>query len=1180
MSHNKIKTLFAGDIYRRIEEVIKVDQTADDVLQEELREYVVTPSIRRSYQTLLRRYWETLQKPHEGIAIWVSGFFGSGKSSFAKMLGLAVANRPVGGQPAGVLFGERTGDNEIQVLLRQIGEKIPTEAVIFDVSTDRGIKSGNQTLTAIMYRLFLRHLGYADDLDLAELEIALEAKGELDRFKEMYRTLDGQEWDENKDMIAFSIGEASQVMSKLYPDRYPAADSWIQGIRDRADITPGKLAERCLELMDRRRPGKSLLFVIDEVGQFVARDVQKMLDLQAVVQSLGRLGRGRAWIVVTSQEKLTELVSGLDDNRVELTRLMDRFPLTVHLEPADISEVTSRRVLTKKAAAEDLLGQLYDKHTGRLAATTRLTGDIQLPELTRERFIDLYPLIPYQIDLIIQVVSGLRTQDGASKHVGGANRTIIKLAQQLLIHEGVKLAENEVGGLARIDQIYDLVAGNLPSEIRGKIELMATRVAHPRAGAVAKAICLLQYVKSLHRTPENIAAALHPGVDSDSMLPEVKEALRMLIDAHQVRLSDGQYRIPTPAEDDWETTRAQATPREGDVNRLLAETLVGLWEPKPSHHLQEARTFKGGLLHKGRVLIEEDIPFHVITADAGEDFEKECAEARTRSQSEKRGVFWVVPLDEAIDREIREVHRSREILSRKKRVARTRDETSLVSEEEARQRRHESDLKRLLREALLAGSIYFRGNDRSPRENVTSITQAASRVLAQVLPEVFDRFGEGAAIVGAKDLEALTQNENLRGMTEVFQKLNLLKEQKGQLVFQTESGPLHEVLGRIENLTSYGESATGRHLAEEFSREPFGWSFDVVRLFVVTLVRAGKIKAVSQGTTIDSALALEARNAFKSNNLFKACSFHRKVSGTTIEDWLAVEDAFRTVFGKSLPQLEAAPIAQAIRTEIEQAERQIHEVLRVLHSHGLPGANSLQEAVDQIRALRTATDDDTLLGFKGGYRSLQEAIKRANELKSALLEPRLLDLARWRRTVERTWPALSREQDLPEQMEVRAESLKDLLARETFYRHFPEIEVEARAIEEEHRRRFDETARQRAEVYQKAIESLKRDYAWALLNDAQRTQVLYDLASRARVEESPEVELGLLRSDIQACPQRLRSAVVMMNEKLEGQLLVTLDIRDFFAGRLETPDQLEAALENLRHRVEKLLGEGKKVLIQ
>src|SRR4030081_1806951 len=272
------------------------------------------------------------------------------------------------------------------------------------------------------------------------------------------------------------------------------ADSWVKAVKNKADISPGKLAERASELMKRRRPGQALMFVVDEVGQFVARDVQKMLALQAVVQNLGVKGRGKHWVVITSQEKLGELVSGLDDKKIELARLMDRFPLQVHLEPSDISEVTSRRVLSKNATAQGALGKLYDEHRGRLTENTRLTADIKLPELTRDSFIDLYPLLPYQIDLIIQVVSGLRTQGGASKHVGGANRTIIELAQQLLINPAVNLADQPIGQLVRIDQIYDLVETNIDSEVRGKIIAIAKEVPHPLSAPVCKAVCLLQFV--------------------------------------------------------------------------------------------------------------------------------------------------------------------------------------------------------------------------------------------------------------------------------------------------------------------------------------------------------------------------------------------------------------------------------------------------------------------------------------------------------------------------------------------------------------------------------------------------------------------------------------------------------------------------------------------------------------
>src|SRR4051794_16633855 len=273
MTATIIKDLFATDIERNIEEVIKVDQTDEQLVREELAEYVATDSIRSHFRTILERYAETPNKPHEGIGVWVSGFFGSGKSSFAKYLGLALENRDLAGDGAADLLAPQIGDNTVTVLLKSIAEHIPTHAVIFDVSVDRGIRSGNQTITEIMYRLFLQSLGYARDLDLSELEITLEQQGRLDEFKTKNADAYEMDWDAEKGLIAIAMQQASRVMHELDPQTFFTPDSWRDSVKNRADITPGLLAERCKELMKRRRPGESLVFVIDEVGQFVARDV-------------------------------------------------------------------------------------------------------------------------------------------------------------------------------------------------------------------------------------------------------------------------------------------------------------------------------------------------------------------------------------------------------------------------------------------------------------------------------------------------------------------------------------------------------------------------------------------------------------------------------------------------------------------------------------------------------------------------------------------------------------------------------------------------------------------------------------------------------------------------------------------------------------------------------------------
>jgi hypothetical protein len=1180
MNTQAIKALFANNIHRRIEEVIKVDQTNEEILRDEIGEYVVTDAIRDHYTSIFDVYRETPNKPHEGIAIWVSGFFGSGKSSFAKILGLSIENRSIAGVSAAERFAQRTGDKKLQVLLKSITEKIPTHAVIFDVSTDRGIRSGSQTITEIMYGLFLQSLGYAKDLDLSELEIALEGEGRLTDFERRYEDRFDKPWAADKGLVAFALGRASEIMHLLEPSTYPMADSWVKGIRQRSDISPGKLAERANELMKRRKPGHALLFVIDEVGQFVARDVQKMLDLQRVVELLGAKGRGKHWIVVTSQEKLDELVSGLDDKRIELARLMDRFPLRVDLEPSDISEVTSRRVLSKNASAQAALGKLFDEHRGRLTEHTRLTADIKLPELTRDGFIDLYPLLPYQIDLVIQVVSGLRTQGGVSKHVGGANRTIIKLAQQLLINPLVNFAEEQLGALVRLDQVYDLVEGNIGSDVRAKISAIAKELDHPLAQPVAKVICLLQYVKSVHRKVENIAAALHPSVAADSQLAAVKEALRQLEAAHKVRAGDDGYRIPTPAEDDWERLRNGINPKPADTQRISAEILSSFWQPQPSHTLFDTKTFKGGLALHGRDVLDGDMIFQVHLADDGKEFQALASELRTRSQQERKTVFWAIALNEAIDRETVELFRSRETLARKERETKGEEAPALIAEEKVRQRRHQDELRRLLRAACLSGSVYFRGNDRSPGDRAADVGKSASEILGQVLPEVFDRFKEAAARTNdvKKGVEALFTAENLQGLPPVFSSLALLRDEKGKIIFRVESGPLAEVLSRIEERANYGETASGRFLTDEFAKEPFGWDFESVRLLVLSLLRAGKIEATSKGQTIELTTGVEARETFSNNNIFRQASFRPK-KGIEFAELVKASDAFRDTFGTDVKELNETAIVAELRREVARQEDTVATAAGLLTANRLPGVAVLEGALGQMKAILRGSEDNAIATFNSSHRAIKDACKRASELQQALTEPRLRDLDRARQASSVAWPFLQQEPDILEDLRSKARALEDLLARETFFRELPAIEQHTRAIEAEYDRRYDEAMDARIAGYEKAFDRLIKTPGWKEIDEDDQRRIATPI-ERGMTKDKARVPIPQLRSEGDACESRLRAAVTEIHRIVEGERMVSVSLGSYFAGGVESEEQLAAALEGIREECSRLIGAGKKVIVQ
>ncbi len=1175
-----IRTLFASNIDRRIEEVIKVDQTDEELLRDEIDEYVVTDAIRAHYTNIFEAYRETPNRPHEGIAIWISGFFGSGKSSFAKMLGLSISNRGIAGEPASERFSRRAGDTKVSVLLKAIAEKIPTHAVIFDVSTDRGIRSGSQTLTEIMYGLFLQSLGYPKDLDLSELEIGLEESGELARFEEQYRAVIKKDWSDEKGKTAFALSEASRVLHTLDSATYPMADSWVKAVKNKADISPGKFAERATELMRRRRPGHSLIFVVDEVGQFVARDIQKMLDLQAIVQNLGIKGRGKHWVVVTSQEKLGELVSGLDSVTIELARLMDRFPLQVHLEPSDISEVTSRRVLSKNAAAEASLGKLFDEHRGRLAEHTRLTADIKLPELTRESFVNLYPLLPYQIDLIIQVVSGLRTQGGASKHVGGANRTIIKLAQQLLINPAVNLADQPVGALVRLDQVYDLVENNIGSEVRAKITALAKELSHPLAQPVAKVICLLQYVKSVHRTAENVAAALYPGVAADSQLAAVKEALRELETAQKVRDGDDGYRIPTPAEDDWETTRNKVQPKPGDAHRLYSEVLASFWQPQPTHTLFDTKAFKAGLAIHGREVSDGDLVFHLHLADGGKEFLALAAELRVRSQQEPKSVFWAIALDESIDRETVELFRSKEMLSKKERDTKGEDTPGLIAEERARQRRHNDELRRLLKAACLSGSVFFRGNDRSPGDRAVDVGKSVVEIQKDVLPEVFDRFKEAAAKSSEvkKGADALLTASNLQGLPPVFGSLDLLRDEKGKTVFRVESGPLKVVLDRIDDRAKYGEDPSGRFLCDEFAKEPFGWEFESVRLLVLALLRAGAIAATSKGQTLDSVTAVEARDTFTNNNLFRQASFRPK-KGIEFDELVKASEGFRDTFGTEVRELNAGAIVHELRREVERNEDTVVSALRLLTNHRLPGDAALEGTLGQMKAILRGSEDNALATFNSSHRSIKDAIKRAVELEQSLTEPRLRDLGRARRALATAWPFLRQEADISEELRTQAAALEDLLARESFYKELPTIEQNTGALEADYDRRFEEALALRIAAYSDAYDRLVKTPGWSEIDEDLQRRLAAPF-EQGKSRETERLPIPQLRSDRDACDGRLRSAIAELHHILDGERVVSVDLASYFGSGIESEEQLDAALKGIREECARLIGAGKKVIVQ
>ena len=304
-----IGDLLTRDLTHKIEEIIQVDQADEQSVYAEITEYVATDSIREQYHNLLKAIAEAPSDPTEGVGVWVSGFFGSGKSSFAKNLGYALENPRVLGSKFADLFKQQLGDARTSDLLNFINAKTPTGVILFEVAKEADTRKVTQRIAELMYTVLLRELKYSEDFDVAELEIELENDGKLPEFIATCKKLLNKDWETVR-AGAQKLSRASAILHELDPKVYPSADSWSHSQRNRdASISVSKVVKRTFELWKRRRGDKALVFIIDEVGQHVARSSDRIEDLRATIEEFGKVGKqllkerkiiAPCWIVVTS----------------------------------------------------------------------------------------------------------------------------------------------------------------------------------------------------------------------------------------------------------------------------------------------------------------------------------------------------------------------------------------------------------------------------------------------------------------------------------------------------------------------------------------------------------------------------------------------------------------------------------------------------------------------------------------------------------------------------------------------------------------------------------------------------------------------------------------------------------------------------------------------------------------
>src|ERR1019366_2729026 len=293
-----------------------------------------------------------------------------------------------------------------------------------------------------------------------------------------------------------------------------------------------------------------------------------MLKLQTFVMDLGQQLKGRVWLLATGQQKLEDT-----SESTNIGKLKDRFltHLRVHLAPANIRDVVHKRLLKKKPEREGVLREMFQKSRSDL----KLHG-YGCHEITEEDFVEVYPMLPGHIDLLMQITSNLRTRSTRVQGDDHAIRGLLQLLGELFREQ--KLAEGEVGDLVTLDAIYEVQQTALDADVQNTLQRIFSDPGvrdDVLAVRCAKAVALLEQIQEqVPTTAELVAQCLYSRVGQGNQVQAVTDAMERLRSANHVSYSEKQgYKIQSSAGQDWEEERREIGITQEQIAKVVQESL-------------------------------------------------------------------------------------------------------------------------------------------------------------------------------------------------------------------------------------------------------------------------------------------------------------------------------------------------------------------------------------------------------------------------------------------------------------------------------------------------------------------------------------------------------------------------------------------------------------------------------
>lgn len=850
-----LSAIFAKPINRPIEGVIKADDEAS--LRLEVEEYVLTNEVAKRLENFLYAY----NNYNGANGVWISGFFGSGKSHLLKILALLLENREVEGTPILDLFLSKCGDNEILRADLQRAAAIPSRSILFNIDQKADIISKTQidALLAVFVKVFDEMCGYyGKQGHIARFERDLDSRGLYDSFKQTYRQISGRAWETGREQALLEAPHIASAYTQVTGTPAAAAQGILgaQGILDkyRAEykVSIEDFAEQVNDYIARQRPNFRLNFFVDEVGQYIAENVKLMTNLQTIAESLATKCRGRAWLVVTAQEDMSDVVGEMGKQQSnDFSKIQARFANRMKLTSTDVAEVIRKRLLLKNDQGIAQLSAVYAQQHNNFKTLFDFADGSQTYRNFRDRddFIHSYPFIPYQFPLFQRAIQQLSEHNAfEGKHSSVGERSMLGVFQQVVVH----IAGYEVGQLATFDLMFEGIRTTLKSQIQWAVPTAEKNLNNPFATQVLKALFLVKYIKEFKATPRNLTVLLLNRFDADlpALRKRIEEALNLLEQQTYIQRNGEQYEYLTDEEKDVEeeikNTEVDTDAVAEELGKLIFDTVIKERKIRYDENGQDypfSRKLDDRLL--GR---EYELAIHVISP-----FHEHVGnEAVLRAQALGRDELLVLmPVHDRLLRDLLMYKRTEKYIRQNISVTQQDSIRRILSDKQVQNGERYGTLRTLVGELLGQAKLVVGGQDLDINGSDAQIrvVRGFHALLLRTYPNL-------------RMLRGITYSENDID-TCLRPSVTLLGGDAA-----TFSEAEQEVFAFAQSNHRSGVRTTLQSLVSRFERKPYGWYLAAVQCTLAKLCARGKIEVRRDGTLLEEAeLGRALRNTHGYANL-------------------------------------------------------------------------------------------------------------------------------------------------------------------------------------------------------------------------------------------------------------------------------------------------------------------------